>query len=860
MPPSARRRLPELLAPAGSDQALKAAVAAGADAVYLGGRRFGARKFASNFDLPDLARAVDYAHLQGVKVYVTVNTLVREDEIPGLAEYLLCLYEMGADALLLQDLGAAFLAKSIVPELERHASTQMTIHNGEGARWAGKAGFSRVVLAREVGLEQIKEMSRDGGTGNVGLEVFIHGALCYSYSGQCLLSSAIGGRSGNRGMCAQPCRKPYVLLSGQKDKYGRPAGLSARPMPEKYLLSTRDLCVYRHLKEIVRSPLASLKIEGRMKSPEYVAIVTSIYRRALDGIAMGDWSPSEEDEMALALAFNRSFTKGHLLGEKDVMGREMSDNRGVLMGSVSSYDSRKGEAAVRLSGSLTAERGDGLVFQSPGQEVGLVVQRTEVKDGLLRLKMKEKVRPGARVYLTGSTALSRKAAQIIESAPGGIPLDLSLSWQEDRPLLQARLPDGKKVAVLASFLMEKAKNQPLTRQQIESQLRRTGGTAFAIRKIEMDYSGDLFAPLGALNQLRRQLLEKVEEALLAGRRPDKGKVEEARARWQEMLYLMPGPSCGASSSPPTRKTAAASFLSVYAASLEEVRGAVAGGCDRIYLEPSLGRGIKDDAEREAGFRKILSEARAICGSKQLIWKWPRICRSEFFSLACRVLAGAEVEGVLVENVGALQAALECQPALSIYGGMGLNVCNHLAVRALTPSLCHFTLSPELSARQMAAAISASRLLPQRPSLELVVQGSLEVMVAEDCIPCLAGLHAAADDSEQFWGLQDMRRVFPLRLDDDSRIHIFNSVETCLLDQMPRIAAMGLDGIALDARGRGEAYAREMTEIYRRAIELTGKGGEALERDLQALKEAVLPLSLGGITYGHFIKGLRDEID
>ena len=859
MKPSARRRLPELLAPAGSVQALKAAVAAGADAVYLGGRRFGARKFASNFDLPDLARAVDYAHLRGVKVYVTVNTLVREDEIPGLAEYLLCLYEMGADALLLQDLGAAFLAKSIVPELERHASTQMTIHNGEGARWAGEAGYSRVVLAREVGLEQIKPMIRSG-TGNVGLEVFIHGALCYSYSGQCLLSSAIGGRSGNRGMCAQPCRKPYVLLSGQKDRYGRPAGLSARPLAEKYLLSTRDLCVYRHLKEIVRSGVVSLKIEGRMKSPEYVATVTSIYRRALDGISRGDWSPSEEDELELALAFNRSFTKGHLLGEKDVMGREMSDNRGLLIGSVSSYDSRKGEAAVRLSGALSPEKGDGLVFQSPGQEVGLVVQRAEVREGLLRLKMNERVRPGARVYLTGSTALSQKAAQIIDSAPGGIILDLYLSWQEDRPVLEARLPDGKKVAVMASFLMEKAKNQPLTRQQIESQLRRTGGTHFAVRKIEMAYSGDLFAPLGALNQLRRQLLEKVEQALLAGRRPEKEKVEETRARWQEMLSLMPGPSCAASSSPSSRKTAAASFLSVYATSLEEVKGAVAGGCDRVYLEPSLGGRIKDDGEREAGFRKIIGEARAICGSKQLIWKWPRICRSEFFSLAGRVLVGEEVDGVMVENVGAVQAALECRPAVSIYGGMGLNVCNHLTVQALSPPLCHLTLSPELSSRQMAAAVSASRLLHDCPGLELVVQGSLEVMVAEDCIPCLVGPNEAGNDAGQFWGLQDMRRVFPLRLDDDSRTHIFNSVETCLLDQMPRIAAMGLDGVAVDGRGRGGEYAREMTEIYRRAIELTKRGGEGLERDLQALKGEVVPLALGGITYGHFVKGLRDEID
>jgi len=215
---------------------------------------------------------------------------------------------------------------------------------------------------------------------------------------------------------------------------------------------------------------------------------------------------------------------------------------------------------------------------------------------------------------------------------------------------------------------------------------------------------------------------------------------------------------------------------------------------------------------------------------------------------------------MVENVGALQAALECQPAVSIYGGMGLNVCNHLTVQALSPPLSLITPSPELSARQLAAVVSASRLLLDCPGLELVVQGSLEVMVAEDCIPCLAGPHAAADDSGQFWGLQDMRRIFPLQLDDDSRTHIFNSVETCLLDQMPRIAAMGLDGIALDGRGRGGEYAREMTEIYRKAIELTERGGETLERDLQELKEEVLPLALGGITYGHFVKGLRDEID
>jgi putative protease len=352
------RRLPELLAPAGSPEALQAAIAAGADAVYLSGKRFGARKFAANFDEQALAQAIDYAHLQGVNVYVTVNTLVRENELIDVADYLLRLYEMGTDAVLLQDLGIALLARRIVPELEKHASTQMTIHNQQGALWAARAGFKRVVLAREVSLDEIKDMKSQG----IGLEVFVHGALCYSYSGQCLLSSAIGGRSGNRGMCAQPCRKPYVLLRGERDRYGRPTSLAAQPQRERFLISTRDLCVYRHLDRIVRSPVGSLKIEGRMKSPEYVAIVTSIYRKALDAIFRGKWSPTPEDERDLALAFNRDFTEGHLLGATDVMGREMSDNRGVLIGSVVAFDVQRGEAAVRLSGPLCPEKGDGLVF------------------------------------------------------------------------------------------------------------------------------------------------------------------------------------------------------------------------------------------------------------------------------------------------------------------------------------------------------------------------------------------------------------------------------------------------------------------------------------------------------------------
>jgi putative protease len=855
------KKLPELLAPAGSPMALHAAIAAGADAVYLSGKRFGARKFAANFDEPAMALAIDYAHLRNVKVYVTVNTLIRENELYDVAVYLLRLFEMGVDAVLLQDLGLGLLAGRMVPQLERHASTQMTIHNKEGALFAARAGFRRAVLAREVELDEIKTMGqelvneKDTALQGIGLEVFVHGALCYSYSGQCLLSSAIGGRSGNRGMCAQPCRKPYVLLRGEKDRYGRPTGLAAQPQRERFLISTRDLCVYRHLDSIVRSPIESLKIEGRMKSPEYVANVTSIYKRALQAIAKGKWSPSSEDERDLALSFNRDFTKGHLLGARDVMGREMSDNRGVLIGSVTSFDVQRGEAAVRLSGPFCPEKGDGLVFLAPGQEMGLVVQKVVQKDGLLRLMTPERVRPGSKVYLTGSTALAKKAQEIIASDKIEIPLDLTITWQEGTPLLQATMEDGRIVQVKAAFKMEKAKNQPTSRQQIVSQMLRTGGTPFVVQKIAMDYAGDLFAPIGALNQARRDLLEKVQEAILEKRRPTKEKVERARDILKELnLSASASPASTApTSTAPTTSVGRIPSLAVYADSLETVRGAVLGGCQRVYFEIVLGW---EEKERTLKAEKLIEEAKAICGKVPLIWKWPKITNADFFKFANPLLARANIDAIMVENVGALQAVIEAGPKVHLYGASGLNVCNHLTVQALAPPLEQLTLSPELSARQLADIVAAVRLIPNAPRLELMVQGSQEVMVAEDCMP-LPG--KGEYDAKEFWGLQDMRRIFPLRLDDDHRTHIFNSAETCLLDQMPEIFAIDLDGVALDARGRTGEYAREMTKIYKKAIDLTQRGGGTLRQDLESLKESIRPLALGGLTHGHFQKGLKDEI-
>lgn len=235
----AKNYVPELLAPAGSLDALKAAVNAGADAVYISGKKFGARKYAANFNESEIEEGLEYAKIRGVKVYVTVNTLINDTQILSVAEYLIWLYKSGVDAVIIQDLGIACLSKAIVPDLDMHASTQMTIHNIAGVKWAAKFGFKRVILARELGIFEVEEILKE--TENIEIEIFAHGALCYSYSGQCLLSSFIGGRSGNKGMCAQPCRKKYTLIKGEVDKYGKPSEPHSIDINDKYLLSTKIL-------------------------------------------------------------------------------------------------------------------------------------------------------------------------------------------------------------------------------------------------------------------------------------------------------------------------------------------------------------------------------------------------------------------------------------------------------------------------------------------------------------------------------------------------------------------------------------------------------------------------------------------
>lgn len=825
---------PELLAPAGSPEALAAAVAAGADAVYLAGRRFGARHYAANFSDEELRSAVDYAHLRGVRVYVTVNTLIRDAELPDVARYLLWLYETGVDAVLVQDAGVASLAREAVPDLPLHASTQMAIHNREGVARAAREGFSRVVLARELTLAEVEDIA---GVQGIGIEVFAHGALCYCYSGQCLLSSVIGGRSGNRGMCAQPCRKPYRLVTAETDDYGRPKDLRAVPGEDRYLLSTRDLSVYPRLDLLARAPVASLKIEGRMRSVDYVATVTSIYRHALDAIAAGEaWSPSREDMRDLALAFNREFTEGYILGASDIMARDRPGNRGILLGTVTGYDPRRQEATVHLAGDLAPRSGDGLAFctDDPDSDVGAVVRGTPaVRRGMVRLSVPAPVTSGAKVFLTRSADLEERAKRIMEKPLKPLPLDVAVVWEDGTPCLEAVVAqhggESLRVRYRPDLVMEPARNRPLTGEQIAEQFGKTGGTPFTIRNLDLRYPGGLFSPLGELNRVRRAFLERVEDAVLAARRPGEDAMRAARDRVEAAIAGMERPAGS------HRKSRLPS-VSVYTDTLEGAEAAARNGARTVYIE--------------AADPGVLEEAAAVCreGGADLVWKWPSITRRDFLDAAAPLLPSlydAGIRGVMVSGLGAADAVRRTEPRMRLYGAAGLNLWNHRTAAELAPLFLRCTASPELPAADLAGLAASAG---DTPELEVLVQGNIEAMVTEDRL-------AAAVAGEGFLGLQDGRnRVFPLRRDGEGRTYIANAVETSLVDRLPQITAMGIDAVAIDARGRGPRYAGDMARLYREGIGAVGRREPGV---LSGLKDEVKRRALGGITGGHFVRGLLE---
>jgi putative protease len=872
-PPLAR--LPELLAPAGSMEALRAAVTCGADAVYLGGKRFSARQYAGNFDDRELEVAVDFAHGRGVRIYAAVNTLLHDREIPEAARYLIFLSGIGVDAVLVQDPGLAALAREVVPGLPLHASTQMTIHNRTGLEWASRMGLSRVVLARELPLKDVEALGERAQELGIGLEIFAHGALCYSWSGQCLLSSAIGGRSGNRGRCAQPCRKPYTLVRGDADEYGRPRRAAPVPLADQYLLSTKDLSLYPYLDRVVRAPVVALKIEGRMRSPEYVATVTGIYRKALDAIAAGAWSPSPADEEALALAFSRGFTGGCLCaGRESIMGRNAPDHRGILVGIAESLDERTGSLAIRLTGTTTPEKGDGIVFRVPGRgdrDLGMILRtRPSIDAGILWIRPGQEVKPGSRVFIT------RRARLAITSGcfpPGTstfpesrIRIDLTFRIGEGgRPVLEGSVHRADvPITVIrcdADFTIEPARARELTSKDIQEILSRRGEAPYRIGEVNVDWPPGSYARKGDIGRMRRDLLAEVERSLIRAGRPGPGEVREAGLRLEKALGVE------SSSSLLSLPQKTAQSLVLLTDTLDGLAEIVEEGSGYLALEPSL---QAEDPGKTPGYGTcgntdaLIRDATEITRDSRwkLLWKWPRITPDPWIESAQEILRREDMKdlpGLMVEGAGAALAADAAFPGLPLHGGAGLNVWNARTVRILSSTFHSLTLSPELSYRDLTELVTRARSTGEHLLLGLPVQGNLEVMVSEDRLAGLLPGRRLRSKGRQSIGLRDSTaRTFPVEADACGRTRILNSVETCLIDQLPALGSLGIDLLVIDARGRGARYGRDMAAIYREGISLVASGGDGIPRGLGDLGEECRKRARGGITHGNFLRGLRED--
>ena len=497
----------EVLAPAGSFDTMKAAYKAGADAVYMGGPMFGARAYADNADAGQMLSAIDYAHLHGRKLYMTVNTLLKNTEIEGqLEDYIRPFYEQGLDAVIVQDLGVMEMIHTLFPDMAIHASTQMTVCGTDYGKWLRDHGASRIVTPRELDLSEIADMKQQTG---VEIETFVHGALCYCYSGQCLMSSMIGGRSGNRGRCAQPCRLPYKV----KDHNGNNLHTSKQG---NYLLSPKDLSCLSLLPSLMELPVDSLKIEGRMKNVEYVAGVTSIYRKYLDQI-FANWEerehfkPEESDIHALEELYCRgSFTTGYWKQHngQNMMSVLSPKNTGRRIGDVCSVSKNK----VRISYEDRLHPKDILVIpvSLDGQEeLVLTVPSKCQEDGkkkgqiTLNIPRTQGLKEGTLVYRRKNIELSDHIGKNILNKVIKYPVSGDITLKVGEPLM-LQVFCREEYAFVEGPVVELSKKRPVTKEDILRQMHKTGTVPFELENFEVNMEEDCFLPMSVLKTVRQK--------------------------------------------------------------------------------------------------------------------------------------------------------------------------------------------------------------------------------------------------------------------------------------------------------------------------------------------------------------------
>lgn len=748
----------ELLAPAGSFDALKAAVHAGANAVYLAGSNFGARAYAENFDGENLINAVKFAHLHNVAIHVTTNTILNDDELEKFADYIKFLKKANVDALLVQDLGAAKIIKRIAPEIPLHASTQMTVHNLAGVEMLANLGFSRVVLSRELTLTEIENIAKNS---PVEIEIFAHGALCICFSGQCLMSSMIGGRSGNRGRCAQPCRLPYSLVDSNGNELLKTAG--------EYLLSPKDLNTLEILPRLVEAGVDSLKIEGRMKRAEYVATVVKIYRDALDN----NFSVTNDAKRNIAQIFNRDFTTAYLEKNqgKNLISDKRPNNRGVLIGRVTAVS--KNKISLKITEKINI--GDQIeIWVKVGGRVTFTVEKFEIDGDICTVEVADTrgVKIHDRAFKIFDAELIAEARKYFADENfGKIPVAAVVTAEVGKPL-NLMLTDGEnEVTADTNFIAEVAKNRPLTFDTLFKQIGRLGNSVFELVMLKTHIDENLMVPLSELNEIRRKCTEQLENLRLK-------KFEKLPVA----TVTLPNYPTNTLSNYPT--------IVAQVDTLEKIKIALDGGADSILYggENFCNRIITTQEISQA--EKIVHSA-----NKKFYLATPRLVRNAEISNFEKILSAANFDAVYIHNIGTLQivkkistAPIRSDFSLIVFNSETINFMKSLGVEGVT-------LSPEMTLAQV-KNLAKKSCLP----VECIVHGRAELMISAYCaIGSFLGNvencpHVCRKNN---YFLRDRKNIlFPVVTDQFCRMHILNSKVLSMIEnrnEFDGVARIRIDG-------------------------------------------------------------------
>ena len=810
---------PELLAPAGDWAALKAAVAQGADAVYFGVEAFNARLRAENFRLNELPDIMTWLHARGVKGFLTFNVLVFSDELEAAAELLLAAARAGVDALIVQDLGLCLLARTLVPELALHASTQMSITSAAGVAQAAAAGCVRVVCARELSLKDLQRLQHQLRERQLAmpLEVFVHGALCVAYSGQCLTSESLGQRSANRGECAQACRLPYALIVD-----GEQRDLA----DQRYLLSPQDLAAWSLIPELMELGIASFKIEGRLKDSTYVASVTQAYRQRLDGVSADPTATRRQ----LELGFSRGLSSGWLQGvhHRRLVHGLWSKKRGPLIGRLERLEAH---GWLVLHSSEPLRSGQGLVLEigstsgdplQPPQELGGRIMAVEplapdfcrVRLGPRRLDLRG-LRPGAMVWLTADpqwqSHWQRQASQATP-APAR-PLRLRVSGQAGTPLLLELMAPSlasAPAAVKSRMVLQPAHGQGLDRQRLESQLGRLGGTGWRLESLELDLPEGLFLPVAELNRMRRLLLDAMvalsgEDGLISS---DPASEAADRAAIDQALL-----HCRPRRQQPTahRVPPASPALHVLVRSLEQLQALIEVG-DAVPIAS-----VVADLECPRDLKTAVRLGRGHW-PEGIVLAGARITRPhEGWSLD--PLICAEPDGYLVRNADQLERLSRIAPCV---GDFSLNIANPLSHRWCREfwGLRRLTASYDLNLRQLLDLATA--VDPQQ--LEVTLHQHMPLFHMEHCLFCafLSDGHDHTDCGRpcdrHVVTLRDRSGVeHPLRADLGCRNTLFNGRAQSGVEALPDLLAAGVRHFRLELLDETAEATVRRVQLYSQAL-------------------------------------------